>query len=66
MVSFCLLFAYAVKQLMLRMRREMNVERGRERNTDSKEGVEERSLQVRALGGIGKGVSPENTRCSKV
>lgn len=31
----------------------MNVERGRERNTDSKEGAEECSLQVQALGGIG-------------
>lgn len=34
----------------------MNVERGRERNTDSKEGAEECSLQAQALGGIGKGV----------
>lgn len=66
MVSFCLLFAYIVKQLMLRIRGEMNVERGRERNTDSKEGAEECSLQVQALGGIRKGVSPGNMCSSKV
>lgn len=66
MVSFCLLFAYIVKQLMLKIRREMNVERGRERNTDSKEGAEECSLQAQALGGIGKGVSPENMCSSEV
>lgn len=50
-VLFCSLFAYIVKQSMLRIRREMNVERGRERNTDSEEGAEECSLQVQALAG---------------
>lgn len=44
----------------------MNVERGRERNTDSKERAEECSLQVQALGGVGKGVSPGNMCSSKV
>lgn len=44
-----LVSVYVFKQSRLRIRREMNVERGRERNTDSKGGTEECSLQVQAL-----------------
>lgn len=42
------------KQSMPRIRREMNVERGRERNTDSKEGLRNVVCRFRLLGGCWK------------